>query len=290
MRFKKALVGVLTSVGVLSAALTGTQASAAPASDFKYVAIGDSFAAVGSLTKLDPVSRNPLCGFSKDNYAQRLASMMGYKLDDVTCGFSRTNEYWKMQTYPVPMPDRVAQRQAITPDTDLVTITLGGNDMGPESFAGCLMTRFTTGLGPSCREQTTPILNARMTGLQQKLEAIYRDAHKRAPHAKIMAVGYLKPVVTNQARCENYGQFKQEDIVFLEEALGRLNGIVEQAAKNTGTIYVAPHSDNGSCAPKNLRTTTMLGIQDDALMVHPTAYGHQVVAESIRNALNTQSK
>ncbi len=288
MRLKKALVGVLTSLGVLSAAVTGSQASAAPASDFTYVAIGDSFAAVGSLSKMDPVSRNPLCGFSRDNYAQRLAGMMGYQLNDVTCGFSRSNEYWNVQTYPVLMPDRIPQRLAITPDTDLVTITLGGNDMGPESFAACLVTRFATGLGPSCRDTTTPILNARMAGLQEKLEAIYRDAHQRAPHAKIMAVGYLKPVVTNQARCENYGQFKDEDIVFVEEALGRLNGIVAQAAKNTGTIYVAPHSDNGSCAPKNLRTTTMLGVQDDALMVHPTAYGHQVVAESIRDALKAQ--
>lgn len=290
MRLTRALPGFLAAISVVSSLLSAPQVLAAPANQIgsgsKYVAIGDSFAAVGSLTQMDRVSRNALCGFSKDNYAQQLASMMGLNLTDVTCGFARTDEYWNSQTHPVPMPDRGPQRLAITPDTDLVTITLGGNDMGGvESLFSCLGRYAVGNVGPTCRELADSSLKTRLNGLQQKLEGIYRDAHQQAPHAKIVAVGYLKPVVANQPRCENYGNFPTEDLQYIEFALERLNGIVAAAAKNTGTIYVAPHNDNGSCAPKGQRTTSVLGLPDDALAAHPTAHGHRVLAESVRDAV-----
>lgn len=278
-------------IGEASSALPGVGNPPAPSTSIqpgsKYVAIGDSYAAVGSLTEYKPLSRNPLCGWTTDNYPQQLARMMDLNLTDVTCGFARTDEYWATQTYPVLMPDRLAQRNAVTPDTDLVTVTLGGNDMFPIALGACAP-KFLTGAGPSCEQLAEPIIKKNLEGIQGKLENVLRDIHERAPHAEVILPGYLTPMVADSPRCINYGLLSHEDLAYIEGVLTRLNDIVRRAAEATGSTFVAPHTDNGACAPWGQRTSTTLGIQDNALLVHPTAYGHQVVAESIRDALQNR--
>src|SRR5215218_8969595 len=100
----------------------------APASEagtpLRYVALGDSYSAASGLLPPDPTA--PLeCLRSVLDYPHVVAAATGAQLTDVTCGAADTGDYRESQY------DGVApQLDAVTRTTQLVTMTIGGNDSG----------------------------------------------------------------------------------------------------------------------------------------------------------------
>src|SRR5947209_18573953 len=106
---------------VLAGALiAGAAVAQAPA---RYVAMGSSFAAGPGIGK--PADETPDgCRRSADNYAHQLARRRGLALTDVSCGGATTASILG------PWNGHPAQIEAVTPETRLVTVTIGGNDVG----------------------------------------------------------------------------------------------------------------------------------------------------------------
>ena len=109
------------------AALVTAPAQAGAASFHKYVALGDSYTAVGDL--LQP-SDGPLgCFRSTVNFPHDLASALHVAdLVDASCGGAVTSDMTGPQS--VIGGTNPAQFDSLTPDTDLVTVGIGGNDIG----------------------------------------------------------------------------------------------------------------------------------------------------------------
>jgi hypothetical protein len=120
------LVGLGMAAAVAGAALS--MASVAVAASLspgdRYVALGSSFASGPGLA---PIT-DPVCGRSEINYAQKVAEELDLNLTDVSCWFATTADLINGQTLSLFGVRRPPQIDAITRDTRLVTVTVGGND------------------------------------------------------------------------------------------------------------------------------------------------------------------
>lgn len=156
-----------------------------------YVAMGSSFAAGPGITQSadTPPTR---CGRSIDNYAHQLARKRGLRLMDVSCGGATTaNLLGRWSELP-------PQLDALTPDTVLITATVGGNDVG---YIGGLLAASCQAAGrASCR---APAETTEQTWqkLESDMRSSFAEMRRRAPRARIIIVDY--PVVMpDRGQCD----------------------------------------------------------------------------------------
>jgi lysophospholipase L1-like esterase len=136
-----------------------------------YVALGDSYSSgVGAPPYVDPdCGRSPLGYPALVSTATHAATFA-----DATCAGAVTADVAGQQA------------SALSRGTDLVTITIGGNDLG-----------FTSGIG-TCLQGTEQDCQAVVTAAQQfstdtlpsRLDEAYRQIRSRAPHARLIVAGY----------------------------------------------------------------------------------------------------
>ena len=161
------------------------------ASDDRYVSMGSSFAAGPGVTVSadTPPGR---CARSKDNYAQQLARRLDLRLVDVACSGATTAHILGAWDELPPQID------AVTPDTRLVTVTIGGNDV---SFVRNLIA-FACAAGPQppvgapggkCPTVNVPS-DTDWNALQSGLNRIAQEVRRRAPRARLVFVQYVQIV------------------------------------------------------------------------------------------------
>jgi GDSL-like Lipase/Acylhydrolase family len=92
-------------------------------SNARYVAMGSSFAAGTGINGIKP-GTPPRCARSASNYATLVAGRLSLPLDDQTCSGATTAHILGAWS------ELPAQVEAVNADTRLVTITIGGNDVG----------------------------------------------------------------------------------------------------------------------------------------------------------------
>ena len=116
----------------------------------RYVALGDSYsAATGVLPTV--ATSPPQCLRSERNYPHLIADAVGARLTDVSCGAADTGDFTESQSSGVE-----PQLDAVRRDTELVTMTIGGNDSGVfiDSMLACTRAGLTTaGRGSPCRDE-----------------------------------------------------------------------------------------------------------------------------------------
>jgi lysophospholipase L1-like esterase len=156
----------------------------------RYVAMGSSFAAGPGITPRAPASPRR-AGRSSRNYAHLVARANGLDLHDVTYSGATTGDILRPSAAGQP-----AQLEAVTPDTRLVTITVGGNDVG-------FVPRLTLASLPWPLRALPPV-EARVAGfgdpdatderfaqLEGNLAMIGRRLRDRAPDCRVLFVDYL---------------------------------------------------------------------------------------------------
>lgn len=153
-----------------------------------YVALGDSYTAAPFVPVTDANNR---CLRSDHNYPHLLAKALHAKLTDVSCSGATTAHMVTAQ-----LPTAPPQLDAITRDTDLVTISIGGNDLN--TFGAlvryCPQLAATDPTGAPCRARfgTGPgsWLDKAMAAVTKGVEATVRGARERAPDARIVVIDY----------------------------------------------------------------------------------------------------
>lgn len=152
----------------------------------RYVALGSSMAAGPGIKPAAPGA--PVgAGRSAVNYAHLVAAARGYDLVDVTfSGATTAHVLSERQRGEPPQVDALDGTEA------LVTVTIGGNDVGyvPLLFAAALP-RFVRAL-PPVRALLDP--SARQSALHDVAASLRRVGHelrRRAPHATVVFVDYL---------------------------------------------------------------------------------------------------
>ncbi|HEX8870214.1 MAG TPA: GDSL-type esterase/lipase family protein, partial [Lentzea sp.] len=112
---------IVAGLALVTALVAGTTTAHAVES-IEYVALGDS-AAAGPLIPHQDVEL--WCLRSDHNYPQVAAKFLGARLTDVTCSGAETDHLQGHQFGFV-----TPQLEALKPTTDLVSLTIGANDIG----------------------------------------------------------------------------------------------------------------------------------------------------------------
>ncbi len=280
------LAVVLTA---LATAVAGIGALAAPstATSLRYVALGDSYSAASGVLPLDASASAPTCLRSSRNYPHVLAAQIGAQLTDVTCGAAETKDYFTAQH-----PDVKPQLDAVSANTQLVTMTIGGNDSGVfiDSIADCGAAGLTTaGQGSPCKDKygssfENTIKSTTYPALVKALKAV----RAKAPHAKVAILGYPW-ILPATGGCYPQMPVATGDVPYLRHEQATLNDAVRRAAAATGATYVDMNGvSNGhdACKPIGVRWVEPVLGGTNPVIVHPNALGEQKMAQQVRTVLH----
>jgi lysophospholipase L1-like esterase len=246
-----------------------------------YVALGDSYSAAAGVAPF-VAGAQPTCSRSLLNYAHDLAARtMPSSFTDVTCSGAKTADFFSPQAPGVP-----AQLDAVTKETRLVTMTIGGNDENVfgDSFFGCAAISSTDILGNPCQQKygstfTDKIVNQTYPNLVAALTAI----RKKAPAATVVILGYPQILPnTGELSCYRSMPIAMGDVPWLNHEQEVLNDVVRQAALQTGARFIdmAPSSaGHDACQPVGQRWIEPAIGPINAAPVHPNATGEAAMAE-----------
>lgn len=236
------LLVVLAGFGIVY-----VQGRSRPAGSPFYVALGSSYASGPGLAPRSPGSPF-LCGRSDGNYAHILARKRKLALVDVTCAGATTEHVLRGSQY-----FQSAQVDAVSADTRLVTMTIGGNDvsyLGNLSALSCDGRPSLLGLvSGGCEPVADAKVEKAFAGLRAKLEAISAEVHRRAPRARILFVNYLT-VLPPTGTCSRLG-LTVADADRMRTIAARLAAVTKDAARasDAGLVDLATLSrDHGVCA------------------------------------------
>jgi lysophospholipase L1-like esterase len=281
---QRVMTTTIAAVGTLALSVTAASADTTPPLD--YVALGDSYSAGSGVLPVDPT--NLLCLRSTANYPHVIASATGARLDDVTCGAAETKHFTRSQ-YPGVAP----QVNALGADTDLVTLTIGGNDNG--TFIGAVTACGAAGVlsggkGSPCKDRhgtsfDDQIENKTYPALKEAL----RTVRAKAPGARVAALGYPWIVpATADPSCFLKLPIAAGDVPYLRQIQAHLNAVVRRAAAETGVTYVdfSRVSDgHDACKPSGTRWIEPLLFGHSLVPVHPNALGERRMAEHTMGVL-----
>ena len=250
----------------------------------RYVAMGSSFGAGPGLTPRAAASPRRACR-SAANYAHLVAGALGLELSDVTYSGATTSDLLRPSAAGQP-----AQLDAVTPDTRLVTITAGGNDVG-------YLPRLTLSSLPRPLP-ALPRVKARVAGygdqaatderfaqLERNLAAIGQRLHARAPGSRVLFVDYLTILPPEG---EDRGAPPPPEIARWGRATAaRLAATTQAAAALAGCEYVAVSAASAShhaWSPTPWTRRFHLSLRGGA-PYHPDAAGMAAVAQLVIAAL-----
>lgn len=251
----------------------------------RYVALGDSYSAASGVLPPDPTAP-PQCLRSTANYPHVIAAVTGAQLTDVTCGGADTGDYLTEQ-YPGVAP----QLDAVTRDTEVVTMTIGGNDSGVfiNAITQCGAAGLSTlGQGSPCRDRygssfEDTIRNTTYPSLVQVLQAV----RAKAPRAEVAILGYPS-ILPATGGCFPQMPVAVGDVPYLRGVQATLNDAVRRAANATGVTFVdlsRASEGHDACQPVGVRWVEPVLLGTNPVIVHPNALGSSRMAGEALAAL-----
>lgn len=285
-RIAVAVAMVTLLVGCTSApgepAPTDTATTTAPAETPElpkigsYVAIGDSFTAGPGLAALRDDAG--FCLRSTHNWPSLLdRTLDAAAFTDVSCVGASTASILERGT---GITSSRPQIDAVKPDTDLVTVGIGGNDgnLFASLISACTDSRGAC--GTFARDRAPAILDETTTRIATTLDAI----RAKAPEATILLVGYPR-ILPNSGACDSIGIPDAASVLETEQ---RLEDTLAAAAQDAGVDYVSMREasrGHDACAGAEAWTNGSAVPDGDGIAFHPRLAGMQAIARAVAGEL-----
>lgn len=281
-RHARSAVAAVAAAAALAAVsgLGAGSASAAETALTRYVALGDSYASAAGV----PDQVDSACTRSHRNYPALVnAALTPAAHTDVTCGGATTVHMSTAQNASAP-----PQFDALSADTDLVTLTIGGNDVG---FAGIIVRCVSLGLfnpgGSPCKNSYTwtgsDKLAAAVDSAAPKIAATLDGIRQRAPGARILITGYPAILPDDGTNCPWVVSIARGDAPWLRDIQKRLNTVMATQAAAHGATYVDTYTKSigrDICKPAGTRWMEPL-VTSAAAPFHPNAAGERAMADAV---------
>lgn len=244
----------------------------------RYVALGDSFSSGPGM----PDQTDVTCGRSARNYPSLIAAELGAaSFTDATCAGADTTHMTNPQETTPPQLD------ALRPDTTLVTIGIGGNDL---DLAGiltrCVVLGQVAPYGAPCKTSFTLLgtdeIGSRIATTAGKVSAVLAEIHGRSPRAEVLVVGYPAIFPDDGTACRPTVPLATGDFPWIRDKEKQLNSMLAQQAGAQQDVYVdayAPSVGHDACKPAGVRWIEPADTAE-AAGFHPNAAGHRSTADA----------
>jgi lysophospholipase L1-like esterase len=254
MRSVKLLVAALLACVAIATIAPGSQAV-----EGKYVALGDSYTvAVGTKTYDDP---NDECRRGPTSYPRLWAAAHpNVAFVEAACSGATTTDL---------MNSQIGQ---LTPDTTLVTLQIGGNDVG---FVDVLKNCILTADDDDCIAGVEAAKAAATTTLSPALSKTYAAVRAAAPSAKVVVVGYPR-LYTIGGDCGILG-LSDKERSSLNSAADTLADIMAARSKEAGFTFLdaRPVFDPHTICSSGSEWVTSLEWDKLNESYHPNVEGHR---------------
>lgn len=281
LRRVRVFVVLVSLAGALSVGATGASAA-------NWAGLGDSYAA-GPLIPNQQL--NPLgCLRSDHNFAHLAAAALGRSLADASCSGAKTDDMTAPQDVtPGPNPP---QFNALTTDTQIVTLQIAGNDIG---FTSILQNCATANpFAHPCRDKYVvnghDTLADKIAATAPKVAAVLQGIHSRSPGARVFVVNYAAILPETGSGCWPQVPIAFSDVPYLRTVEKNLNAMLaEQAAANGARIVDDYTASIGRDACKSALTRWVepLVPATAAAPFHPNARGEAGIAGVVASAVST---
>ncbi len=282
MRARFALLAAATLLAGCASGEAKGEGAAPPGSD--YVAMGSSFAAGPGLGPPKPGTPER-CTRSAVNYPSLLAEEAGLSLDDQSCSGATTAHIL------APWNELPAQIDAVTADTRLVTVTIGGNNLnyvGNLFAASCMHDQALSGDGAAADCQTYALPGPEdYAQLESNLRKVADAVRGRAPEATLVFVQYVRLVPDTSCASTPLADDKLGELRELGEKLAE---VTAKVARETGSKLLeadALSRGHTPCDAEPWATGFPAGYDgSEGAPWHPNARGMRGVADALVQMLD----
>lgn len=270
---RRLLGAIAACAGAALITVAGAPAIAAVPAGLNYVALGDSYSAgygIAPFSATSPFTATPStdlngCYQADANYPHLTAATFGFALDDETCsGAVTANITTTPQLTATGQTAPAVQMAALSAATDIVTVSIGGNDLGFAKVAqNCI--RIDVALPPVALLNLTPqpasceayytAASGSWTGqvnitsllddtVIPALDATFDAIAAAAPNAKVFVVGYPQ-IAPTTGSCftsplppnTDTVPFAASDLAWLSTVEESLDVAIQAAAAARGTNF-----------------------------------------------------
>jgi lysophospholipase L1-like esterase len=269
------LLTALVALALFAVAAAGARAA-------NYVALGDSYAA-------GPLIPNPVlplgCLKSDHNYPHLAAPGIGLTLRDASCSGATTTDMTNPQNVEPDGPNP-PQFNSLDASTTVVSLTIGGNDIGFSEVAESCIT-----LNPfshPCLDKYdgggVDQLKARIETTAPKVAAVLAGIKSRSPSAKIYVVNYPAIFPETGFGCWPQMPIGFQDVPYLRSTEQRLDSMLATQAAAAGATLVNWYNasiGHDACKSSSTRWVEPLVPGELAAPIHPNQAGMQGGANAL---------
>jgi lysophospholipase L1-like esterase len=223
----RALLVVLIAMLVLGAPAWGATS---------YVSLGDSYAA----GPLIPLQVPPFgCLKSNNNYANLASRQLGVTLTDASCSGAETEDMTNPQGVSPDGPNP-PQFNSLTKKTDVVTIQIGGNDIGFSGIAEDCTS--TSPEGTPCQDRYVvngrDEISERIQATAPLVAAVLQGIRARSPKARILFVNYAAILPDTGPGCWPQMPITEGDVPYVRAKQKELNAMLAAEAATAGAELI----------------------------------------------------
>jgi lysophospholipase L1-like esterase len=281
-----AIGGVIVVVLIVVVVVAGFlvlvyQGKKIPVGDPQYVALGSSFAAgigLGARVPGSPIA----CMRTVNSYPQQVSKLLDLPLVDVTCsGATTTHVLRGGQLF------QRAQLDALRPETKLVTITSGGNDVryvgdlsfmaarNARSISGWLVRRLWGGpFTPSERDYAK---------VRRDLVAVVLGVRARSPRALVVIVTY-PAILPPSGKCPRLN-ISQQEADSMRTVGEQLAAATRAAARESHAVLIDMQMLAAGHDACSLTPWTNGWLDARGTQFHPTLLGARAMSQAVADAV-----
>jgi lysophospholipase L1-like esterase len=298
IRILAAAAGTVMAGATLIAGPATAAPLPAPEPGAPYVALGSSYAAGAGVGPADPTDVGALCGRTLTAYPNLVAKALNLNITNATCG-GATTENITTSPQQIRTHSISPQIDAVTAETRLVTITIGGNDVnyvGNLIADSCLADLAANPASPTanmvkqygaCTPQPDETVRNTLAQMESKLTTMTKQVQAKAPQARIVIVDYPSVLPQNGEPCSLI-PIPRDRQKFLLEVARKLSLSTKHAAQATGADYIAASQNSrhhDACSTDPWMTGYLFA--PGSAPMHPNEAGQAAVADAIIKQLTT---
>lgn len=265
----------------LIAALATCAALAASASAASYVSLGDSYAA-------GPFIPNPVlplgCLKSDHNYPHLAAPSIG-PLKDPSCSGATTDDMTNPQSIEIDGPNP-PQFNSLEAGTEVVSLTIGGNDIGFSEIAESCIT--LNPFSSPCKDKYDSgghdQIAERIAATAPKVAAVLQGIHSRSPQARVYVVNYPAIFPETGNGCWPQMPISFSDAPYLRSKEQELDAMLATQAASNGAKLVNWYQasiGHDACKSSSVRWVEPLLPENPSAPIHPNLHGMEGAAAAL---------